>query len=892
MTWHVKYFPLLALFVIAFSQGCDPSTSDSVVQTNEETDSSAIVINVPDGFELEELYVPSDHNMGTWVSLAEDDQGRMYAGDQHGHIYMFKIPKIGEKLDSTQVDSIEAQIGHAHGMLWAHNSLYVSVNKKWTDTTEVGSGIYRLFDQNGNGNPDELHMLLRLEGQGEHGPHSFILGPMGKKIYFIAGNHTDVPKELANNSRLPNVWKEDNLLPSYVDARGHATDREAPGGWICSMDADGDGLELIAAGFRNAFDIGMNDQWELFAFDADMEWDFGMPWYRPIRICHAVSGAEFGWRTGTGKWPTYYPDALPSVIDLGQGSPTAVLMTGNLKFPQKYRHGMFVADWSFGTLYFIDLVPDGGSYRGTKEEFLSGIPFPLTDVIAGRDGHMYIATGGRDLESHFYRLRYVGNDESTIPGRETRETVLFRQIRRELETLHDGPKPVAVEKAWEHLDHQDRFVRYAARIALEHQPVKEWEKKVMEESIPVKTISGIIALSRMGNKRSRDAMLRKLITVDWANLSESQTLDKLRAYELILHRMSSPGVKMTAEVVADVQKIFPSESNAVNREASEILIYLEDEEATRQALHLMIQHTDANTTLEVAMLDDEVSSRHERYGKVVKEVIANMPPAEAIFYAVRLSHAEKGWTDGMREQYFQWFFDVMGAKGGMSFKAFMENIRIAALEHVPKQQREHYQELSGVFSPTEELANLPKPKGPGDAYNMSDIGKILRENLKKEYQGSIEDGRRAFEAALCSSCHRMGAEGGISGPDLSQINTRFKQRDIVSAIFQPSDAISDQYAFTLFTLKSGEKKAGRIFSEDDDKVIIMPNPYSSTIKEEILMADVVEQGPSPISPMPPGLLNPLNKQEIADLFAYLLSGADEDYFYYGGTKGLEDEVSD
>ena len=54
-----------------------------------------------------------------------------------------------------------------------------------------------------------------------------------------------------------------------------------------------------------------NKAGELFTYDADMEYDFNTPWYRPTRVCHVVSGAEFGWRNGAGKWPSFYPDSLP-----------------------------------------------------------------------------------------------------------------------------------------------------------------------------------------------------------------------------------------------------------------------------------------------------------------------------------------------------------------------------------------------------------------------------------------------------------------------------------------------------------------------------------------------------------------------------------------------------
>jgi len=38
-----------------------------------------------------------------------------------------------------------------------------------------------------------------------------------------------------------------------------------------------------------------NRQGELFAYDADMEWDLNTPWYRPDLFESVISGAEFGW---------------------------------------------------------------------------------------------------------------------------------------------------------------------------------------------------------------------------------------------------------------------------------------------------------------------------------------------------------------------------------------------------------------------------------------------------------------------------------------------------------------------------------------------------------------------------------------------------------------------
>jgi hypothetical protein len=57
---------------------------------------------------------------------------------------------------------------------------------------------------------------------------------------------------------------------------------------------------------------------------------------------------------------------------------------------------MFLCDWSFGKLYAVHLKPGGASYTGTAEEFVTGQPLALTDIVVNpKDGAMYFAVGGR-----------------------------------------------------------------------------------------------------------------------------------------------------------------------------------------------------------------------------------------------------------------------------------------------------------------------------------------------------------------------------------------------------------------------------------------------------------------------------------------------------------------
>ncbi|WP_246160926.1 c-type cytochrome [Maribacter flavus] len=855
-------------------------------QNETTTQDSEIKLNIPDGFSLEEIYHPSAHDQGSWVSLAQGPNGIIYSCDQYGKIYSFTPPKTGEQLSKEDIIPLAIEIGQAHGLLWAFNSLYVSVNKRWEEDSNFGSGIYRIEDTNGDGVLDHSNMLLKLQGDGEHGPHSLVLSPDGNEIYFIAGNHTLVPDTIKNNSRLPNNWNEDNLIPTYLDARGHANDIKAPGGWVAKFKPDGTEWELISAGYRNPFDIAFNNDGELFTYDSDMEWDIGMPWYRPTRICHVVPGSEYGWRTGSGKWPAYYPDNLPAVHNLEQGSPTAVLSAASLNFPTKYKNGLLVMDWSFGTVYFIDLIPKGSSYEAKREQFFSGTPLPLTDMISGSDGNLYFATGGRNLDSHLYRLSYEGEVMAETDVAVNEDNKQLRELRQTLESFQKNTNGEGVALAWENLNHDDRFIRYASRMVLEHADFNAWKDLFTSETDATKLINASIALARTDEPQNQQLIYQKLEPLNLETLSEENRLALLRAYSLSFIRMGKPAASTVNAIAKKLNRYFPHTNNSVNKELSQILLYLEADGITEGLVKQLLKHTEEKTVSDgIELLDEETTLRSEQYGEIIREVVAQMPPSEAIYYGMLLSNADKGWTKDLRETYFRWFYDVLDSKGGMSFKAYMENVRQRAMSHVPEAEKAYFKEISGEYSPTDAVADVPQPKGPGGIYTAGDIQNIVwNEEMNG---GDFEAGKRAFEAAMCVLCHRIRGEGGAAGPDLTQAHTKFGTYDLIHAVLSPNDEISDQYAHTLLELADGKNLAGRIQSENEEEIVLMPNPYNETYTVTIKKETVVQRGPSPISPMPGGLLNRLNPQEIKDLFKYLQSGGDENHESYNENESQD-----
>ncbi len=173
-------------------------TALSCQSSRNATDEGPPEVNLSEGFSYDYLYSPSVKENGTWVALAFDDKGRLYASDQHGALYRMDLGNapLGQTPGRIQVDSLDLRIGKANGLLWAFDALYVVVNSR-EGLGGHNSGVYRLTDTNGDDELDNIETLVTMEGAGEHGPHSIMVSPDGEKLFFINGNHTDLPETYA-----------------------------------------------------------------------------------------------------------------------------------------------------------------------------------------------------------------------------------------------------------------------------------------------------------------------------------------------------------------------------------------------------------------------------------------------------------------------------------------------------------------------------------------------------------------------------------------------------------------------------------------------------------------------------------------------------------------------
>ncbi|MEW4487980.1 heme-binding protein [Thalassoglobus sp. JC818] len=821
-------------------------------------------ITVPDGFKVELLYsVPGD-DQGSWVTLCTDNKGRILVSDQFGGLYRFAPPTAGTPLDPTQIEEVPANIRAINGMVWSHGALYAGVNDY---EQKIPSGLYRVTDSDGDDNLDRVELLREVKSKGDHGVHAVVPSPDGESLFLITGNNAR-PPELAPSSPVVPVWGEDHLLPSMPDGRGHNRGVLAPGGIIYRVSLDGKSFEAYASGFRNIYDAAFNHEGELFTYDADMEYDFNTPWYRPTRICHVTSGAEFGWRNGAGKRPVFYEDNLPGILDIGPGSPTGMTFGYGAKFPAKYQNALYALDWSWGRLYAVHLSEEDSSYTATKEEFVTGAPLPITDaIIHPDDGAMYFTIGGRRVQSGLYRVTYVG-DESTAPAEVTITQNDARETRHALEKFHGHHDPKAIETAWPYLADEDRFIRFAARTAVEHQPVEQWREKAFNEADSAIQVEALLALARVTgvcpqhrsgsgfevDTTMRDQLLEKLTAIDVKKLNLTQQLTLIRTEQIVLNRFGQPSDEMIQKLISQLDPLFPSTSTELNWLLCETLAWLQSPAVAQKAIALM----------------ETVPTQEEQ-----------------VQYARSIRMLTAGWTPELRQAYFEWFLDAANYRGGASFEKFMDFIRTDAIASLTETEKAEMAELlkrkperkSPLDHLGQVLAGRPETNWTLDQLSVAAAQELAHRNYS--------NGRKMFAAGGCFACHRFKDEGGMTGPDLTSAGRRYSARDLLDQVIHPSKVINDQFSAITVATEDGMIHTGVVVNLSGDTMTLNTDFADPNKRVRINRNQIEDLIVSKTSPMPTGLLNRMTKDEVLDLVAYLLSSGDPEHQYFESNPSAE-----
>ncbi|HEX8915145.1 MAG TPA: c-type cytochrome [Humisphaera sp.] len=799
---------------------------------------------------------------GSWISMAKDGKGRLLIGGQRNQP-VTRVTLADGKAAKEEV--LKLPVSEIMGMLWAYDTLYVN------GSDGKVFGLYRLTTTDGGDSYTGAELLREWKGGGgEHGAHGIVLGPDGK-LYVVCGNFVDLPADLAPTSPF-RTYADDLALPRAEDGNGFGAGRKPPGGFVARMDKDGKNCELFASGQRNTYDIGFNADGELFGFDSDMEWDWGTPWYRPTRVFHAVSGGDTGFREGSAKWPEYYPDSLPAVVNIGVGSPTGVTFGTGAKFPAKYQNAMYILDWTYGRVMAVHLTPQGAGYTATFENFVApkGLvekggkksPNNVTDVVIGDDGALYFTTGGRNTPGNLYRVTYAGKEPTAAAPKAPASDA--RAARHALEQFHAAANPKAVDAAWPALSSADRSLRYAARIAVERQPVEQWKAKALSETNPQAALTALLALARMSDKSAQPEILAALAKLPTTTLNESQAIEKIRVVQVSIARHGVPAPELAKPVVEELSKLYPAPTWPLNRELCQTLVALDAPDAVAKTLALMSKST-------------------------VQE--------EQVGYALYLRAAKAGWTPELRRQYLGWWtqdrsklghppevvkwFDEAGRafSDGSSFARFLGNLHGDAQRSLSPQEALTLADVIKAYTPP----GAKKPKAPSAPpkfvknWEMADLEPAIGFTKGRNF----ERGKAAFEQAQCLACHRFGNEGGAVGPDITAVSSRFNRHDVLESIVDPNKVVSEQYQNTDVRTKDGEVVVGRVIEDKPEGLVLVTDMLKPEVRTTVKRADIKSATPSKLSPMPQGLINVLTKDEILDMLAYVESGGNKNHPAFG-----------
>jgi putative membrane-bound dehydrogenase-like protein len=348
----------------------------------------------PAGFEAS-LYAGDDLVHDTF-SLTTDHRGRLVAGGP-GWVKILEDTDGNGQADAATLFTPHPRSG-AHGMYFDAEGLLVSGDQ----------GVWRWRDRDGDDRADGKPELIFRALQGEHGAHGLVKGPDGW-FYLMAGNEADISAAHATMASSPIRDVVAGAIVRFMPGTGRS--------------------EIIAHGFRNAYDLDFHPAGNILTFDSDGERDHHLPWYVGTRIFDVALGAHHGWvlKKSPHAWsrPAAWFDTTPPLVDVGRGSPSGVTVYRHRTFPGRYRDGLFALCWTLGRVYFSPLRPEGASFQSGVETFIeaaAGNGFAPVDAVVGPSGDLFVAIGGRGTRGSIFRIRYTG--QSVAPAAPKQVTTL------------------------------------------------------------------------------------------------------------------------------------------------------------------------------------------------------------------------------------------------------------------------------------------------------------------------------------------------------------------------------------------------------------------------------------------------------------------------------------
>ena len=499
--------------------------------TNLDTNKSKFPI-LPPGFEIS-LFA-SEPLIRNPTCIAFDRLGRGFVAQGP----QFRSPK-----ENTPGDTIKILIDHdddgvadeaktfahgfnsIHGLLWKGDDLYVANAPDFT--------VIR--DTDGDNVADEYIRIYTDLGNIEHSLHGLNWGPDGK-LYMSKGNSKGftqpgriAPKPfrdlwgVESPKGSPDLPPAETFTPgTYRKTYHNPADDWGREGGVLRCDPMGKNLEIVSRGFRNPWDMAMDDGFHFIGTDNDQN--------EGDKIFMPFFGAHFGWGH---TWSYNWTDAahLPTAPHSGpffHGSGTGVIFYSLDKFPERYRNVFFINDWGRKCTYVMRPRWNGALLQSnTGDEPLEIFAdaknslFKPSDIEIGPDGALWILGWGNE-----YGVKWDGKPKLENQINEGR---IFRIWHR------DNPPDKQAE--WLTSKRRKPIDSWSRQELVDDldQPIPAWRTNAQDElllHVTTQMSDSLIRLTNGANNPAEETWLtwtlaRHRTKAPWQNVKVDQALLRL-----------------------------------------------------------------------------------------------------------------------------------------------------------------------------------------------------------------------------------------------------------------------------------------------------------------------------------------------------------------------------
>ncbi len=138
----------------------------------------------------------------------------------------------------------------------------------------------------------------------------------------------------------------------------------------------------------------------------------------------------------------------------------------------------------------------------------------------------------------------------------------------------------------------------------------------------------------------------------------------------------------------------------------------------------------------------------------------------------------------------------------------------------------------------------------------------------EEASGDATRGKALFQGkGDCLSCHRVGPEGGFSGPGLGSVGSQRSLAHLRTSMLDPNDDVRRRYWLVTVTGPNGARTLGNVLNEDRHSLQLLDLRGKLRSFDKATL-QTIERDPSSMMQSYDGMFD---ESEMEDLLSYLVS---------------------